>query len=117
MQKNPAAVDDLIWQTVRRIPAGRVSTYGEIADLAGLGRAARRVGRALRDLPQDSSVPWHRVLRAGGYIAFPRGSDGYRRQCDRLGEEGVETRAGRVDIETFGWRQSLDELLWKPDDD
>lgn len=112
----PATINRLVWRTVRRIPCGRVSTYGEIADLAGLGRGARRVGRALRELPHGSDVPWHRVLRAGGQIAFARQSDTFDKQCRRLEAEGVELRRGRVDMTRFGWRRTLDEMLWKPDE-
>lgn len=110
----PASVDRLIWRTVRSIPRGRVCTYGQVADAAGLGRAARRVGRALRNLPPHSDVPWHRVLRAGGTIAFPCGSEAYESQCRRLESEGVELERGRVDLHRYGWRRSLDEVLWKP---
>ena len=55
-----------IWQVVALIPRGRVSTYGHVAEKAGLAGAARRVGSALRALPADSKVPWHRVLNSRG---------------------------------------------------
>ena len=109
-------VNRRIWRTVEQIPAGRVATYGQIADMSGLGRGGRRVGRALRELPANSCVPWHRVIRAGGYIAFPVDSDAYSRQRSRLADEGVSLLKGRVDLKVYGWRHSLDELLWKPDD-
>ena len=105
-----------IWQTVRKIPAGKVSTYGQIADLSGLRRGARRVGRALRELPANSDVPWFRVIRAGGYIAFPNGSDAFDRQRSQLEREGVSLLKGRIDMGIYGWQGGLDELLWKPDD-
>ena len=54
------------------IPPGRVATYGQVAEAAGLPGRARLVGRALRELPDDSAVPWHRVVGAGGRIS-PRG--------------------------------------------
>ena len=109
-------VNRRIWRTVEKIPSGKVATYGQVADLAGLGRGARRVGRALRVLPPDSGVPWHRVIRAGGHIAFPAGSDAFNRQRSRLQQEGISLLKGRVDLGVYGWRRSLDELLWKPDD-
>ncbi len=112
---DPVEINRLIWRTVERIPAGRVATYGQVADIAGLGRAARRVGRALRELPPGSRVPWYRVLRAGGVFAFPRSSESYRRQRRLLGEEGVHLVNGRVDLQRYGWQQTLDELLWSPD--
>ena len=106
-----------IWQTVADIPYGRVATYGQVADLAGLPRAARLVGYALRQTPAGLDIPWHRVINAGGRISFPPRSDAYRRQLERLGEEGVELIGGRIDLDRYRWRPAtLDELLWKPDD-
>ena len=64
-----------IWQTVRAIPAGKVASYGQIADLAGLPGRARLVGKSLGFVPQGQSVPWYRVLRSNGQIAFAKGSD------------------------------------------
>ena len=57
---------------VRRIPRGRVATYGQIAELAGLPGHARQVGYALHALPADSTVPWHRVLNARGALSLRR---------------------------------------------
>src|SRR5438067_13101960 len=58
-----------IYAAVRRVPKGRVTTYGAIADLAGLDGHARQVGYALNDLPSGSNVPWHRVVNARGEIS------------------------------------------------
>ena len=113
---NPTQIDRNVWRIVEQIPHGCVSTYGQVADMAGLGRAARRVGSALRSLPAGSQVPWHRVLRAGGRLAFPRDSDAYATQRARLESEGIEFERERVDLARFGYRRSLDELLWKPAD-
>ncbi len=55
-----------IWRTVQAIPEGRVASYGQIADLAGLPRRARLVGRALGEVPDDLTVPWHRCLEVTG---------------------------------------------------
>lgn len=116
MNTRPVAeINRHIWSVVEKIPPGRVATYGQVADAAGMGRAARRVGRALRDLPSGSTVPWYRVLRAGGALAFSPGSAAFKRQRDRLYEEGVPLVNGRVDLQVYGWVRSLDELLWKPD--
>ena len=118
MQKpapHAAEINRLIWKTVERIPEGKVATYGQVADIAGLGRAARRVGRALRELPSGSGVPWYRVVRAGGHIAFPAGSSSFNRQRKLLEAEGVSLLKGRIDLGTYGWQRSLDELLWRPD--
>ena len=72
-----------IYAIVRRIPAGRVASYGQIAELAGLPRRARQVGRALRLAPATLELPWHRVLRADGSIAFPPQSAPFKRQGSR----------------------------------
>ena len=103
-----------IYATVRRIPRGRVSTYGWIAERAGLPRRARLVGHALRCAPSDRRLPWFRVINAQGRISFPRGSPSYLEQRRRLEDEGVVFVRGRVNLARFGWRLTLDELLWKP---
>lgn len=103
-----------IWRTVARIPRGRVATYGQIADLAGLGRGARLVGRALRCLPPDSGVPWHRVVNASGRISLPPGSEARERQQALLAAEDVAVVGGRIDLGRYRWA-SLDEVLWRPD--
>lgn len=103
-----------IWRTVSRVPPGSVATYGQIAREAGLGRRARRVGQALRHLPNGSDVPWHRVINARGEISLPAGSDAGREQRSRLEAEGIVFREQRVDLDRFGWRPSLDQLLWGP---
>ncbi len=77
-----------IWQTVLLIPQGRVAGYGQVADLAGLPGRARMVGKALGEAPAELEIPWHRVLRSGGQIAFPAGSDKAAQQKGRLQEEG-----------------------------
>ena len=97
-------VDQRIWQVVATIPPGRVSTYGDVARFAGLPGAARRVGRALRGLPADTRMPWHRVVNAGGRISLPGGSAGYREQRARLEAEGVVFRGDRLDLRRFRWR-------------
>ena len=103
-----------IWATVRDIPEGAVASYGQVAELAGLPRGARQVGHALRHLPGDRDVPWHRVLTASGRLAFEPGSTAFRRQAKRLAGEGVPVQAGKVDMKKYRWRPDLDELLWKP---
>ena len=85
------------------VPRGRVATYGQIAREAGLPRHARHVGRALRELPMGSELPWHRILNARGEIARRPGDDG-RRQRARLRAEGIEVGPGdRVSLRRFGW--------------
>lgn len=110
-----AAAISAILDTVRKIPAGRVSSYGEIAARAGLKGRARMVGRVLGLAPDDHPVPWYRVLKSDGRIAFPIGSGAYKEQAKGLRKEGVSvSKTGRVDLAKYGWsrEQTLDELLW-----
>ena len=102
---------------VRSIPKGRVCTYGDVADVAGLPRRARLVGTVLRQSPASRGLPWFRVINASGRISFPVGSDAYRRQRSKLEAEGVDFVGGRIDLKRYGWPEheaKLDELLWKP---
>lgn len=105
---------DRILQAIATIPRGRVASYGAIAARAGLPRRARLVGRVLRDTPDGVELPWHRVLRADGRIAFPPGSRGFREQSRRLRAEGVPVRNGRVPLASFGLDPDLDRALWAP---
>jgi methylated-DNA-protein-cysteine methyltransferase-like protein len=110
--------EDAIRAIVAAIPRGRITTYGVVAQRAGLPRRARLVGRVLSRLPPDSGLPWHRVLAAGGRIAFPAGSRAHRRQRALLLDEGIPVLRGRADIERFGWstpQADLDRWLWAPE--
>lgn len=106
-----------ILAVVRRIPAGRVCSYGQVARLAGLGRGAREVGRVLGDLPAGSDVPWHRVLNVRGEIHRSPDSEAGRAQIEQLREEGVVVMSGRVRMREFGWQMTLDAWLWANPDD
>ena len=103
-----------IWDAIRDIPRGCVASYGQIAEVAGVPRGARQVGYALRHLPDGHDVPWYRVIRSSGRIAFDAGSDGYNEQAKRLAQEDVVILGGRVDMLKYRWQPDLDELLWKP---
>jgi methylated-DNA-protein-cysteine methyltransferase related protein len=94
-----------IYAVVRRIPRGRVATYGQIADLAGLPGHARQVGYALHALPDSTAVPWHRVLNAAGAVS-PRAVPGAQlTQRQLLEREGVPfDLRGRVPLERVRWR-------------
>lgn len=93
-----------LYLTLAQVPEGCVVSYGELAQLAGLGRAARWVGRTLSQLPGDTRLPWHRVLGAGGRISLPVGSASGDEQRARLRDEGLTVRNNRVDIQRHGWR-------------
>jgi methylated-DNA-protein-cysteine methyltransferase-like protein len=85
-----------IWDVVAQIPPGVVSTYGDVARAAGLPGRARQTGYALKHTPAGLHLPWHRVVGAGGKIAFPPGSSASREQARRLRGEGVKVENGRV---------------------
>lgn len=103
-----------IWNTIRDIPEGRVASYGQIAEIAGVPRGARQVGYALKHVPDGLDVPWYRVVRSSGQLAFEGGTRAFREQSGLLAEENVPVLKGRVDMKKYGWRPDLDELLWKP---
>ena len=103
---------DRVWEVVRRIPPGRVTTYGRIA--SSLRRppgitlrhfkasGPRWVGQAMAHCPVD--VPWHRVINAQGKVSRRARGDGDRLQSELLEAEGVVFDAmGRVDFDVFGW--------------
>ncbi|MGP4844987.1 MGMT family protein [Marinobacter sp. 1Y8] len=96
--------EQIIWQVVCSIPVGRVASYGQIAALSGLAGLARFVGRTMSQLPENSDVPWHRVLRSDGRLAFPPESERFGKQQLLLLEEGVDIRNGRVSLGRFGWK-------------
>ncbi|MDX1495740.1 MAG: MGMT family protein [Longimicrobiales bacterium] len=99
------SVYDRYYDVVRRIPRGRVTTYGAVARLAKRDGRARQVGYAMSALPVDSDVPWQRVVNARGEISARSGaSPGARIQRMLLEEEGVAFDAkGCIDLERFGW--------------
>lgn len=92
-----------IYDTVSRIPEGRVASYGQVARETGLPRRARLVARALGRLPEGSFVPWQRVLRADGRIAFDTDDPRHELQAELLRAEGVTVVGGRVDLRRHGW--------------
>ncbi|KAA1174735.1 cysteine methyltransferase [Marinobacter salinexigens] len=96
--------DQKIWQVVLSIPKGKVASYGQVAQMAGLGRQARYIGRALGKLPSGHQIPWYRVLRSNGQIAFPEGSEQFEKQKKRLEQEGVKVEKGRVKLGVYQWR-------------
>lgn len=92
-----------ILAVVRRIPRGRVATYGLVARLAGYARQPRLAGYALRHA--DDSVPWHRVVNAAGMISLRADPDSVPHQRALLEAEGVEfDHKYRIDLQRFLWR-------------
>lgn len=102
---NSEAKRERIWQVVAAIPAGRVASYGQVAKLAELPGYARYVGYVMKELPADSSLPWHRVVNAQGRLSFAKDSRQYRRQKALLEAEGVVFIRGRFSLRRYGWLQ------------
>ena len=96
-----------VYAVVKKIPRGKVATYGQIALLAGMPRAARQVGLALRITPGSIKIPWHRVINAQGQISMRQhdwqsGGDDYQRAL--LENEGIEfNAAGKINLKKFRW--------------
>ncbi len=113
---NTLTDQERIWQVVSMIPSGKVATYGQVAHMAELPKAARLVGRVLSQLPEGTRLPWHRVINAQGKISFPEDSHGWQMQKDRLEREGVVFLHGKVDLQRYGYRGAVDRLLWGADE-
>lgn len=106
---------ETVWEIVREIPAGTVSSYGQIASMippdsdmepASMKRLAPRwVGTALRKTPRGKAIPWHRVINSRGAISFAAGSPPADEQRRLLEMEGVEFDSrGRVDLRRYAWK-------------
>lgn len=92
-----------VYALVRKIPRGKVATYGQIARALGAPHAARTVGWAMRACPDD--VPWHRVVNARGEISL-RPTTGYHEQRARLKAEGIRfDRTGKIALKKYGWNK------------
>jgi O-6-methylguanine DNA methyltransferase len=91
-----------VWQIVASIPEGYVTTYGDVARLAGSPRAARQVGGVLKRLPEGSTLPWYRVVNRHGTISLT-GSN-LQRQRQALLAEGVQVSgSGKIDLQKYRW--------------
>ena len=97
-----------IYAVIKKIPKGKVATYGQIAALAGIPRGARQVGTALRSTPDNLKLPWQRVINAQGRISlrlkdWESGGDDYQKVL--LENEGVAISAeGKIDLKRFRWQ-------------
>jgi methylated-DNA-protein-cysteine methyltransferase-like protein len=112
----PKTAYEKIRAVVRRIPRGKVATYGQVAALAGYPRAPRLAGYALHALPEGSPLPWHRVVGAGGRLSLARLShEGAITQRLRLEMERVRFDArGRVDLARCLWRANASKPAGSP---
>ena len=92
-----------VYQVIAAIPYGRVATYGTVARLAGSPRAARQVGGILCRLPEDTRLPWHRVVNRFGTLSLH--DQDYHRQQGRLQQEGIPCHpACPIDLHLYGWQ-------------
>jgi methylated-DNA-protein-cysteine methyltransferase-like protein len=104
-----------IFKVVNLIPHGKVASYGQIADLAGLPGRARLAGKALGYVPDGMQVNWHRVLRSNGQIAFAKGSEHAKLQIGKLQSENVAVLNHRVKLKEFQWQPDILTLLQELD--
>jgi len=103
-QGKPVGFSELVRSAVKRIPRGRVATYGQIAKLAGNPRAARGVVWILHSSSGKHGLPWHRVVNSRGVIALKPGA-GFEEQLMRLMDEGVRVgRNGQIDLKEYRWK-------------
>ncbi|MGO1298524.1 MAG: MGMT family protein [Vibrio sp.] len=95
-----------IFLVIARIPQSSISTYGEIARMAGYPGYARHVGKALKKLPAGSHLPWYRVINSQGRISLT--GEGFTRQRNQLLAEGIDvTSAGQVSLAKYRWDPTL----------
>ena len=119
---NAKSFFETVWDIVRQIPAGKVSSYGQIASMippdadtepTRMKRLAPRwVGTALRKTPRGKSIPWQRVINSGGAISFPAGSRQAEEQRRLLEIEGIRfDERGKVDFAQYAWQGPDEEYL------
>jgi methylated-DNA-protein-cysteine methyltransferase-like protein len=97
-----SSLHERIYETIHRIPSGQVATYGQVAAAAGMTGQARLVGYALHSLPDDSDVPWHRVVNARGGISLDEKFGSGRLQRALLEREGILfDQQGRLDLDSY----------------
>lgn len=103
LQTSSATVRETFWHVLASIPEGRVTSYGRLAKLAGMGRGARLAGRWLGQLPEGTALPWHRVLNSQGQLSLPPDHPAGQEQYQRLIAEGIIITHRRVDMKRYGW--------------
>lgn len=91
-----------IYEAVKKIPRGRVATYGQVAELAGDRKMARAVGNALHKNPDPDLIPCYRVVNSKGELAGAFAFGGGDAQAKLLMADGIEVRDGRVDLAKYG---------------
>ncbi len=94
---------EAIYLALESVQSGKVITYGELARLAGLPGSARMVGKVLSNLPEDTALPWHRVINARGRISLPEDSTEYQEQRRRLEAEGIAFTNKTISLRRYGY--------------
>jgi methylated-DNA-protein-cysteine methyltransferase-like protein len=94
---------EAIYLALAQIPKGKVITYGNLAKLAGMPNGARLAGRLMCELPDQSNLPWHRVINAQGRLSLPVDSEGYREQLQRLQKDGIDINNGKIKLSIYGY--------------
>lgn len=95
---------DKVYLICSRIPAGKVASYGQIAELAGNRSMARQVGWALNKVPKEREIPAHRVVNRDGVLSGAGAFFLENEQVSRLESEGVTVKCGKVDMKKYGWK-------------
>ncbi len=93
-----------VWQVIHSIPAGKVCTYGRVAEMAGLPRQARAVGRYLSELPEGSKIPWYRVVNSQGKLSFEVGSARFLTQKLKLQKEDINFSNNKISLKAYLWQ-------------
>ena len=94
----------ILYILLSKIPQGRLATYGQLAKMAGYPGLARWVGRVLSQLPDDTELPWHRVVAASGRLSLPQNTRGGDEQRQRLRLEGIFIEQDRVKLANYQWQ-------------
>tara|TARA_B100001063_G_C16362552_1_gene356720 strand:+ start:90 stop:413 length:324 start_codon:yes stop_codon:yes gene_type:complete len=97
------AKSEIILMTLSKIPRGKVSTYGDIASYSGFPGLARYVASILKNLPENSTIPWHRVINSQGRSSFPKNSTKYLQQIYLLKNEGIQFSVSEQVSKAFFW--------------
>ncbi|MDE3109254.1 MAG: MGMT family protein [Acidobacteriota bacterium] len=101
-----------VYRLVKKIPRGRVATYGDLARKLRLPGGARAVGYAMAACPSGRGIPWHRVVGAGGRLRIPEPHGSLQRRL--LETEGVRVEFGRIDMDRFKWKLKARRAKSKP---
>ena len=103
---------DPVYRLVKRIPRGRVTTYGELAKALRLRGGARAVGYAMAATPKGRGIPWHRVIGAGGKVTMHEPHASLQRRL--LAAEGVSLEGARIDMKHYAWSPNFRAKSRKP---